>query len=133
MTTRRLGTLFALLALVVGLTACGSSSKGSSASSASSSSTTSSPGGSGGGSTITIKDFSFSPDALTVKAGTTVTIRNADSVTHTFTTSSGDPASIDTGNITSGSSKQVRFTKPGTYAYHCDIHSSMKGTVTVTS
>jgi plastocyanin len=76
--------------------------------------------------TVTIKNFKFSPSPLKVKAGTKVTVKNDDSTTHTFTANKG---AFDTGDIDSGSSATVTIEKPGTYAYHCEIHNFMKGTI----
>ena len=76
--------------------------------------------------TVTIKNFKFSPTPLKVKAGTKVTVKNADSTTHTFTANKG---AFDTGDIDSGSSATVSIKKPGTYKYHCEIHNFMKGTI----
>jgi plastocyanin len=76
--------------------------------------------------TVTIKNFKFSPSPLKVKAGPKVTVKNADSTTHTFTANKG---AFDTGDIDSGSSATVTIKKPGTYAYHCEIHNFMKGTI----
>jgi plastocyanin len=80
-------------------------------------------------STVTIDNFAFSPKTLTVKAGTKVAVKNKDSTTHTFT---ADKGAFDTGDIDSGSSATVTVKKPGTYAYHCNIHSSMHGTIKAT-
>ena len=81
---------------------------------------------------VTIANFAFSPADITVKAGTTVTWTNNDSVAHTVTETDGQtgPAS---GDIGSGSAYTFTFSKAGTYHYHCAIHPSMTGTVTVTS
>ena len=78
---------------------------------------------------ITIKDFEFKPSPLTVKAGTKIKVKNADSTTHTFTANKG---AFDTGHIDSGSSATVTVKKPGTYVYHCEIHDFMKGTIKAT-
>jgi plastocyanin len=78
---------------------------------------------------VTIDNFAFSPKTLTVKAGTKVTVKNSDSTTHTFT---ADKGAFDTGDIDSGSSATVTVKKPGTYAYHCNIHNSMHGTIKAT-
>ena len=78
---------------------------------------------------VTIKDFEFSPKTLTVKAGTKITVKNTDGTTHTFTAHKG---AFDTGDIDGGSSATVTVKKPGTYAYHCNIHNSMKGTIKAT-
>jgi plastocyanin len=73
----------------------------------------------------------FSPNPLTVAAGTTVTWANHDAVAHTATATSPSGA-FDTGNIPVGStSKTVTFSTPGTFQYHCSIHPNMVATVTV--
>jgi len=78
--------------------------------------------------TAEIRNFAF-PAGLTVKAGGSITFTNADSAPHTVTMEDG---SCDAGRISSGSSATITFTAPGTYAFHCAIHTSMKGTVVVT-
>jgi plastocyanin len=117
---RRILTFLAVAALAVGLAACGSSSKSSS-----------SGGGSGSGSgsgTITI-DSSFNFSQASVPAGATVTVKNDSSTQHTVTQDGGGfDVTIDGG-------KTATFTapsKPGTYKFHCKIHSFMHGTLTVT-
>jgi plastocyanin len=81
------------------------------------------------GAAVTIKGFAFSPKTLTVKAGTKIKVSNKDGTTHTFTANKG---AFDTGDIDGGSSATVTVKKPGTYAYHCNIHSSMHGTIKAT-
>jgi plastocyanin len=129
MPRRFLHTLLATLAvagLTVLLTACGGGGSGSE--------TTSSAAGGGGTSAatqsdaVTIKDFSFEPGSLTVKAGTKVTWSNEDSTSHTAT---ADDGAFDTGTIKAGSKLSATLTEPGTYAYVCQFHPFMKGTVTV--
>lgn len=118
---RRLTILLAAGVLAVALSACSSSgSKGGS-----STQPTAAPGGGGGG--ISIANFTFT--AGSVAAGSTVTVTNNDSPTHTVT---ADDGSWD---ITVPSGKTATFTapsKPGTYKFHCKIHSSMHGSLTVT-
>lgn len=83
-------------------------------------------------SAVTINNFAFGPQNITVKAGTTVTWTNKDSASHTVT---ADQASADapaSQNLAQGQTYSFTFKKAGTYAYHCQIHPSMKGTVTVT-
>jgi len=79
------------------------------------------------GNAVTIVDFGFNPGTITVKAGTTVTWTNT-GVTHTVTSNAG---LFDSGHLGSGDTFTFTFSKAGTYAYHCTIHSSMKGEVTV--
>lgn len=77
---------------------------------------------------VVIKDFSFAPAALTVRAGDTVTWSNSGPSDHTATASDG---SFDTGPLSRGRSGSHTFTAAGTFAYVCSIHPNMRGTVRV--
>ena len=77
---------------------------------------------------VTISGFAFAPATLTVKANTTVTWTNNDSVAHTVT---ADDGSFDSKNIAPGGTFSYTFTKSGNVSYHCAIHTYMKATVTV--
>ncbi len=78
--------------------------------------------------TVTIKDFAFS--ALTTKAGTKVTVKNDDSTTHTYT---AEDDAFDSGRVDAGKSAEITApSTPGKYEVHCEIHSSMTGTLVVT-
>ncbi len=61
-------------------------------------------------------------------AGTVVTWVNKDAVPHSATSDTG---AFDTGTFQNGDSRNYTFAAAGTYAYHCAIHTSMKGTVIV--
>ena len=76
-------------------------------------------------------NLAFNPATLTVKAGTKVTWTNNDSVLHTVTSDSGGV--LGSTNIPPGQSFSFTFTAPGTVSYHCAVHPSMKGSVTVTN
>lgn len=78
--------------------------------------------------TVEISSLSFQPPSITVDAGTTVTWLNKDSVPHSAT---GDNGAFDTDTFANGESRSYTFTSAGTYAYHCVIHTRMRGTVTV--
>lgn len=81
---------------------------------------------------VEIKNFAYSPQAITVKVGTTVTWINSDSVAHTVTTSNG-PESFNSGSLAQGKTFSFTFTKTGDYKYFCSFHPSMtSATVTVT-
>lgn len=84
-----------------------------------------------GGNTIAMKNFAFDPPALTVKAGTVVTWVNQDSAAHTVVSDAGSPEAFSSAPLSTGGTYTRTFTAPGTYAYHCSIHPSMKGTVIV--
>lgn len=80
------------------------------------------------GARVIINDFSFNPGDITVSAGSTVTWDNGDGVSHTTTS---DDDVWDSGSLGSGDTFEVVFDEPGVYAYHCNIHRTMTGTVTV--
>lgn len=77
---------------------------------------------------VAIQSFAFSPNNITVTVGTTVTWTNNDSTPHTATSDSSVWASPV---LSQGQSFSFTFNTPGTFAYHCALHSSMHGTVTV--
>ncbi len=76
--------------------------------------------------TITIKNFSFTPDTLTVPQGTKVTWINQDPATHTITSDS-----FHSSDLNRGDSFDFTFTSKGTFDYSCSIHPSMKGKIVV--
>ena len=123
----RLALRLAIPTLIAGLTfiAC-SSTAGSGATAAPAASTAAKTAA------ITIKGFAFSPAALTVDKGTVVTISNNDSATHTFTSGANRTKDGTFDQQISGSTDgTVTFNTVGTFEYFCQIHASMKGTVTV--
>ncbi|CAG9271312.1 Plastocyanin [Paraburkholderia unamae] len=77
---------------------------------------------------IVIKNFMFSPMAITVKAGTTVTWKNMDGEPHTVVNDAGifHSAALDQNDT-----YQFKFDKPGVYKVFCGIHPYMKATITV--
>ncbi|MGH2962130.1 MAG: cupredoxin domain-containing protein, partial [Solirubrobacterales bacterium] len=77
---------------------------------------------------VEIVDFEFEPPTVTVEAGTEVRWSNSDSAAHT---ASGEDGSFDTGALKEGDEGKATFDKPGTYAYVCEFHPFMKGTVEV--
>jgi plastocyanin len=76
---------------------------------------------------VTIQNLAFSPASTTVNVGDTVTWSNRDLLTHTATADGG----AFNLTIAPGDIKSFVFTAAGTYAYHCSIHPTMTGTVTV--
>ncbi len=81
------------------------------------------------GTAISIKNFQYSPDPFTVKAGATVTVTNDDGTVHTLTADTGQ---FDTGDLDGGAQGTITIDAPGTYTYHCAIHNYMTGTVKAT-
>jgi plastocyanin len=76
--------------------------------------------------TVSIQNFAFNPQALTVKKGTTVTWTNNDSAPHQIksTTFNSQP-------LGKGQSYSFTFDNPGTFDYICGIHPSMTGKIIV--
>jgi plastocyanin len=80
-----------------------------------------------GGAPVSIIDFGFQP-ATAAADGGVVLWKNTGSTQHTVTFDNGK----DCGSLAPGDLLHVKFLAPGSYPYHCSIHTSMKGTVTVT-
>jgi plastocyanin len=76
---------------------------------------------------VTIADFTFAPQTLTVPSGTTVTWTNADGVGHSIL---GDSFSSET--FDGGATFSYTFDTPGEYTYACGLHPAMTGTIVVT-
>ncbi len=78
---------------------------------------------------VGIDNFTFNPQTLTVKAGTTVTWTNKDDIPHGIAVTNNafkrSPA-LDTDD-----SFSFTFTTPGTYQYFCYVHPHMTGTIVV--
>ncbi len=81
---------------------------------------------------VAMVNFTFQPGAITVPAGTTVTWVNNDETDHTATGDDEGGTPFDTGAVEAGADGTVTFDEPGTFDYHCEYHSYMTGTVTVT-
>jgi len=77
---------------------------------------------------VAIEDFAFNPAEIQAAVGQTITFTNGDSAPHTATL---DDGSCTTPNIANGASDGLTFTAPGTYPFHCNVHPTMKGTITV--
>jgi plastocyanin len=70
----------------------------------------------------------FGASEITVAPGTTVTWRNADTVTHTST---DDRGAWDSGSLAPGQQFSTTLAVAGTFTYHCAIHPGMTGFVVV--
>jgi len=74
---------------------------------------------------VSISNFMFVPDTLTVAPGTTVTWTNNDRSRHTIVFPEGEIA------IASGQNYSRRYEQPGEYVYVCGLHPSMTGKIIV--
>ncbi|MFN8589975.1 MAG: cupredoxin domain-containing protein [Thermomicrobiales bacterium] len=77
---------------------------------------------------VAIVDFSFQPTTMFVHSGDTVDWYNEGGVAHTV---DADGGAFESGTINPGGEFSVTFDQRGVYAYHCDIHPNMHGTVVV--
>ena len=77
-------------------------------------------------------EFSYLPRRSRIKAGTTVTFTNSGDTPHTATSfDNGRVGEWDTGPLSSGQSKPIKFDKPGNYYYICTPHPWMYGQIIV--
>lgn len=78
---------------------------------------------------VTAENTAFSPDTATATAGEVYfAITNKDSTKHTFTI---DGTDVDIKLDPNGSGEAEADLDAGDYEWHCSIHSSMTGTLTV--
>ncbi len=82
---------------------------------------------------VSIKNYAFTPENITIAAGTRVTWTNNDIMAHTATSLAGTPVAFDSAILNPGMSYSYTFTQAGTYPYYCMIHPWMRGNVTVTA
>jgi len=137
--------LAALVALSLGLAACGDSGSDSTSEAETAppaseetteaaeetESTESEPAPSGEASKsekVDIVEFTYQPDPVVVQVDGKVIWQNQDTAPHTAT---ADDGSFDTGTIEKGKIGSETFKEPGTFTYFCEIHPTMKGTVEV--
>jgi plastocyanin len=74
--------------------------------------------------------MSFSPDPVVINAGQRIAWRNGDSIIHTATGIAAN--GFDTREIAPGTtSNALAFAAAGDFAYRCNIHPTMVGTVSV--
>jgi plastocyanin len=78
---------------------------------------------------VSIDNFTFGPQSVTVKAGTTVTWINKDDIPHGI--ASANNAFTKSKALDTDDSYAFTFTTPGTYQYFCYIHPHMTGTIVV--
>jgi plastocyanin len=137
--TMRRALIFVLtLASAMAFAACGASGSGSGGSTPPEASA---PPASDGGSTAacevasgtgdvagTIAGNAFDPAEVSATVGQVVGFTNEDAVPHSFTL---DDGSCDTGTFETGASGAIRFDAAGSYPFHCTVHPTMTGTVTV--
>ena len=68
---------------------------------------------------------------INAKVGDVITWTNGDTVPHKVALDDGSCAMSD--NIPGGGSKSLVFSVAGTFPFHCSVHPSMRGTITISS
>ena len=75
------------------------------------------------------EEYSFSPVRIQITAGTTITFTNLGNQIHNATPYL--KPEWDTGDLATGESKAISFTRPGVYYYLCTPHPWMYGQIIV--
>jgi plastocyanin len=78
---------------------------------------------------VSIADFLFGPEKVTVAAGAPITWVNTDSSPHQVTIRGAKPQR--TAVLLTGQSAQLSIAEAGSYEYICGLHPAMKGTIEV--
>ena len=73
--------------------------------------------------------YAYTPKTVYVNVGDSVTWTNDSDAPHTVDSDTGDE--LESGNFTEDQTFEHAFNATGTFAYHCDIHAYMTGTVVV--
>jgi amicyanin len=76
---------------------------------------------------VKIGNFTFGPQELKVKSGTTVTWTNEDDIPHTVVSPNNYRSKV----LDTDGTYSFTFTTPGTYKYFCSLHPHMTGTIVV--
>lgn len=132
------GTIAVIAIFVIAAGACGGGGGNSNASAG---------GGGGGGDTrisvpeggvddpertdIAVVNFAYEPEPFTTTAGSTVWWVNEGSATHTVNSDEFGDGFTGSGTIRTGKGFSYTFDTPGEYAYFCNNHPGMEGTIIV--
>ena len=120
----RAAAALAVAGILMGLAACGDDDDD--VSSGTTQSTEAESGGDGGDATLDVTEFKF--EDVSVSAGGTVSVTNDSGAAHTFTADDGDfDEALPVGETVDVQAPSA----PGEYPFHCEIHPSMKATLTV--
>jgi plastocyanin len=91
--------------------------------------------GAGGAVSVGMESIQFDPEAVTVKAGDTITFENKESVPHDVFKTAGPGPQFESGpegGMQQGDTFDLTLEEPGKYEYVCRVHApGMSGTITV--
>jgi plastocyanin len=77
---------------------------------------------------VKIDNFTFNPQQITVKPGTTVVWTNHDDIPHTVTSKTG---AFKSNALDTDDKFSFTFATPGSYEYFCSLHPHMTGSIVV--
>jgi plastocyanin len=77
---------------------------------------------------VTIDNFNFAPNTVTIAVGTTVVWTNQDDVPHNVT---NPDKAFKSPTLDTGEKWEYTFKQAGTFNYYCTIHPKMTGKVVV--
>lgn len=134
MNARSIVRLLTLAVVVVAAAACNDNNSNPTAAPTPTPTPSGTTGGTSASVVVTIGGMlgnqSYSPSPATVSKGQSVAWKNGDTVAHTATQDGS--GGFDTGAIAPGAtSAPITMATAGTLSYHCSIHPSMTGTLTV--
>jgi plastocyanin len=81
--------------------------------------------------TVTIDNYMFMPQTLTIPVGGSITWVNHDSDIHSVAADDGSPVMFKSPGLDTDDKFTFTFTKAGTYLYHCTLHPHMIGKIVV--
>ena len=84
-----------------------------------------------GSTLIVIRNFGFEPASVTIPQGGTVTWVNCDDPAQPTHTSTADAGAWNSPTLAPGEAFSRTFDQAGDFAYHCEPHPFMTGTVVV--
>jgi plastocyanin len=82
---------------------------------------------------ISMMNIAYNPDSLTIHIGDKVAWKNSETGLYPpqHTATSDDGHTFDSGYLNPGQSFTFTFNQAGTFKFHCNVHDSMHGTITV--
>lgn len=83
------------------------------------------------GAAIGIKDSRYDPTDIEIAVGESVTFTNNDGYDHTVTSKDDSTIEYDSGKFGEGETFEQTYDEAGSYSFFCEIHPTMRGTVTV--
>ena len=88
-------------------------------------------GASVGAASVGLKNSRFDPTEIEIAAGESVSFTNNDPFNHTVTSKDDSTIEYASGNLGEGETFVQSYGEAGSFAFFCEIHPTMRGTVIV--